>query len=327
MRAFLKQFGWFAFVQLLVAAAVVWSYRRQYPPDQNMLAASIDKQALIRTQASPRLILIGGSSMAYGVKSAEIAAACGRYPVNMGLHGALGLNWMLNESAPHIRKGDWVIVAPEYQQFTRISGATEYVVNMLEIDPRNALLLDRQQWAEALDRGFIQRFGKIARAVLGRPGRFFRTGTIKSSARLYHRRAGFNAHGDIVAHLTAKPPGLNERVFQFRYREELVTKSIARLNEFAADAERRGAKVFFSHPPLPEEIYASNRAELEKLEARLKSDLKLPQLDRLEELVFPIEDFFDTWYHLAAPGVEKRTKLLAERLANEKPNLEAARLR
>jgi hypothetical protein len=317
MRAFLKQFAAFALIQLLIAAAVFWSYRRQYPADQNMLAASIDKHALISTQASPRLIFIGGSSMAFGVKSAEVAAACVRHPVNMGLHGALGLSYMLNESEPFIRKDDWIILAPEYQQFARINGTTDYVVNMLEVNPANAALLESAQWAEAFDRGLLQRFGRMARSVLGKPGRFFREGQLSKAARPFHRRTGFNTHGDMAAHLDLKSPGLSEGVFRFRYREELVTQAIARMNDFAKSAEARGAKVFFSHPPLPREIFAVNREHLDKLEARLKAELKIPRLDRMDEHLYPIEDFFDTWYHLAAPGVEKRTRFLAERLAQQ----------
>src|SRR5204862_8067163 len=97
-------------------------YWRQYPPGQNFLAASIDKQSLIRTQTPPRLIFIGGSSMAFGVNSATIAEACGRRPVNMGLHAALGLKFMLREVESHVQPNDWIIVAPEYQQFIRGAG-------------------------------------------------------------------------------------------------------------------------------------------------------------------------------------------------------------
>lgn len=321
MRAFLKRFGLFVAIQLVIAAAVLWSYRRQYPSALNFLAASIDKHSLIRTQAPPRLIFIGGSSMAFGVNSAQIAEACGRRPVNMGLHAALGLKFMLSEVEPHIRRGDWIIVAPEYQQFIRMAGQSEMLVNMVEIDPSNARLLDSHQWADALDRGSIQRAGKITRAVIGRPGRFFRNNSMKTT-RPFYRRIGFFENGvfrngDMVAHLTVKSPKMTERQFQFRYREELVRDTIEQMNQFAKLAEARGAKAFFSHPPLPREVFEQNREQIDRLESELKSKLIMPQLDRVEELVFPITDFFDTWYHLAAPGVEKRSKLLAARMEQQ----------
>ena len=316
MRAFLKQIGLFIAIQLALALVITWSYRRQFPANQNFLAASIDKQALIRTQAPPRVIFIGGSSMALGLNSAQAAEACGRRPVNMGLHAALGLKFMFNEVRPHIQRGDWIVVAPEYQQFIRMSGQSEMLMNMLEVHPANALLLDTGQWATALDRGIIQRSGKIARAVIGRPGRFFRKNTI-GRTRLYYRRAGFNANGDMVAHWQLKSPGLKEREFTFRYRPEMVQDGIRQINEFARFAQARGATVFFSHPPLPREVYEPNRAQIDPLERDLNAGLMIPRLDTAEELVFPIEDFFDTWYHLAGSGVEQRTRLLASRLADK----------
>ena len=315
MHAFLKKFGLFLAIQLAIAIGVLWSYRRQYPPQQNFLAASIDKQALIRTQAPPRMIFIGGSSMAFGVDSARIAEACGRRPVNMGLHAALGLKFMLSEVEPHIRRGDWIIVAPEYQQFIRMAGQSEMLVNMVEIDPSNARLLDAEQWAAALDRGIIQRAGKITRSVIGRPGRFFRRNTIARNTRMYYRRGGFNANGDMVAHLGAQPRGMTEKQFSFRYREEMVRDTIQQINEFAEFAQARGATVFFSHPPLPREIFEPNRAQIDPLEKELRAKLTIPQLDTVDDLVFPIDHFFDTWYHLAAPGVERRSRLLASRMA------------
>lgn len=323
MRAFLKNVFWFAAIQLAIVAAVLWSYWRQYPPSQHFLASSIDKESLLRTQASPRLIFIGGSSMAFGVNSATIAEACGRHPVNMGLHAALGLKFMLKQSSPYIRSNDWIIVAPEYQQFVRASGQSEMLMNMLEANPRAARLLTREQWTTAMDVGFIQRFGKMTRAVLGRPGRFFRKNTIVSSSRLYYRRQGFNANGDVVAHLNAKSKGLREREFRFTHRDELVYETIADLNRFGEDAAARGAKVFFSHPPLPGEVFEQNRRVIHQLDASIKERLKIPQLDSADELVYPTEDFFDTWYHLAKTGVEKRTRFLAERMAQQ-ANLQRA---
>lgn len=317
MRAFIKQFGLFIAIQLVIAGSVLWSYYRQYPSAQNFLAASIDKHALLERQASPRLILIGGSSLAFGVNSATIAEACNRHPVNMGLHAALGLKFMLSEVEPHVRVDDWIIVSPEYQQFARLSGQSAWLVNILEIDSSNARYFDSQQWASVFDTGVIQRFGTITRSVFDRPGRFFSRNTFAVRARAHYRRYGFDRNGDMVAHLNQKPRGLSENEFQLRYRDEPVQEAISVVNHFARAAEARGAKVFFSHPPLPRKVFEQNHAAIDRLEAELKAKLIAPQLDSAEELVFPVEFFFDTWYHLASPGVDKRTKLLAARIAEQ----------
>ncbi len=322
MRTFLKKLAVFVAIQVAIIAAVLWSYRRQYPPSQNFLASDIDKQSLIRTQASPRLIFIGGSSMAFGVNSARVAEACGRRPVNMGLHAALGLKYMLAEVEPSLREGDWVIVAPEYQQFSKLSGNTEFLVNMFEIAPSHGRFFTREQWTAIFDEGFLKRFGKEARAVLKRPARFFDRGTI-GKTRPYYRRDGFNANGDVVAHLDVKSPKMSEKEFRLRHDEKSVRETVEVLNRFAEIVKQRGAHVWFSHAPLPQTVFEQNRRAVDELEATLAREVRIPQLDRAEELVFPYDHFFDTWYHLARPGVEKRTELLAVRMAEQRKALAA----
>jgi len=316
MHAFLNQSGLFIAIQIATATALLWSYRRQYPPSQNYLAASIDKQCLLRVQTDPRLIFVGGSSVAFGVDSARIAAACGRRPVNMGLHAALGLKWMLRETEQGLRPGDCVIVSPEYAQLSNLSGESQVLVNLLEIDIANASLLDRHQWAEAFDVGFVKRAGTITRAILGRPNRFFRTGSLTNSTSIY-LRPSFNANGDMVAHLSNHQPQISTPVHQFRYHEEMAREFLLVINAFAMRAKERGAQVFFSHPPLPEASFLQHRPEWDKLEKMLKAELKIPLLDCMDEMAFPSADFFDTWHHLASTGIEKRTTLLSGRIQRQ----------
>jgi len=316
MRGFLKKLLLFAAIQLAIAAVVIWSYRRQFPPSQHFLAADIDKQSLIQTQAAPRLIFIGGSSMAFGVNSARIAESCGRHPVNMGLHAALGLKYMLAEVQPHLRAGDWVIVAPEYQQFSKLGGNTEFLVNMIEIAPAHGRFFTREQWSGIFDSGFVKRFGRQLRAVAGRPSRLFDRGTI-GKTRPYYRRDGFNANGDVVAHLNVKPPRMSEREFRLRHDKASVRETVEVLNRFADVAKQRGVRVWFSHAPLPQPVFDQNRRAVDELEATLAREVRIPQLDRAEELAFPYDHFFDTWYHLSLRGVEKRTELLAARMAEQ----------
>jgi hypothetical protein len=121
----------------------------------------------------------------------------------------------------------------------------------------------------------------------------------------------------MMAHWNVKSPGVKEREFTFRYRPEPVRDGISLINEFSRFAQARGATVFFSHPPLPREVYDPNRAQIDPLEKELNAGLIIPQLDTAEELVFPLADFFDTWYHLAGSGVERRSQLLASRLAEK----------
>jgi hypothetical protein len=316
MKTFLRQAGVFLAIQLAMAGGIVALYAAKYPARMNYLAATVDKQQLLATQASPRLILVGGSSMAFGPDSAKLAAACGRQPVNMGLHGSAGLMLMLAEVEPHLRAGDWVVLSPEYEQFANPWGDSDMVANLVEIAPAKWRLLRAQHVKRLLDSGIQQRAGKVARVILGQPGRWFAPPGSEMRKKPFYRRDGFNPNGDMIAHWNVKAEGPGKHHVTFTYREEPVSETLAELRQFIVAARRRGATVFFSHPPIPEAEMTVKRAELLRLEQAL-GQLDIPRLDTLEETVFPPTMFFDTVYHLAAPGTERRTQLLAEKLKQE----------
>jgi hypothetical protein len=116
MRAFLLKLLTFLLIQaglfgLILASANLRS-------EQNYLAATLEKHARLKSAPSPRLILVGGSNLAFGINSEALGQALGREVVNMGLVGGLGLDFMLHEVAPAVRKGDLVLLSLEYDLFS-----------------------------------------------------------------------------------------------------------------------------------------------------------------------------------------------------------------
>ena len=62
-------------------------------PRPGYLAALDDKLELVRTVESPRVIFVGGSSVAFGIDSQVFEQGLGQPAINLGLHGALGLHF------------------------------------------------------------------------------------------------------------------------------------------------------------------------------------------------------------------------------------------
>src|SRR5438045_2669104 len=97
MKRFLAKLSVFIGVHAALVTVAFVLYVKRFPPQDSLYAASIDKISLLRTQASPRLIFVGGSSMAFGMDSALVANRCGFHPVNTGLHVGIGLEFMLGQ--------------------------------------------------------------------------------------------------------------------------------------------------------------------------------------------------------------------------------------
>src|SRR6476661_8416978 len=85
--------------------------------DNDYIAAVLEKDRLIRNTPSPKIILVGGSNLAFGVDSKLLQDSLRLPVVNMGLYAKLGLRYMLAQVKPYIRAGDIVVVVPEYDQF------------------------------------------------------------------------------------------------------------------------------------------------------------------------------------------------------------------
>ena len=69
------------------------------PPDPNSyFAAAIDKERLLAVTRAPRLLLVGGSNLAFGIDSEQIETITGLAVLNLGLHANVGLRLMLRQA-------------------------------------------------------------------------------------------------------------------------------------------------------------------------------------------------------------------------------------
>ena len=107
----------FVLASLVVLTGIALGQYDSRAQDDNYLAAVLEKDRIIRNAESPKIILVGGSNLAFGIDSKMMQDALRMPVVNMGLYAKLGLKYMLAQVRPYIRKGDIVVVVPEYDLF------------------------------------------------------------------------------------------------------------------------------------------------------------------------------------------------------------------
>src|SRR5262245_52969609 len=81
------------------------------------LAVTVDKEQRLRSADGPRIVFVGGSNLAFGLRSERVRRALRRNPVNMGLYANFGLPFMFREAQAGLRKGDVVVLSLEYDYF------------------------------------------------------------------------------------------------------------------------------------------------------------------------------------------------------------------
>ena len=310
MKSFLLKLTVYLGVLAAFLAFVFAAYTKKFPPEKSFYMASRDKHLRLETLPSPRLIFIGGSSMAFGMDSGLVGQRLGFHPVNMGLNAGVGLEFMLQEEEPFVRPGDVVLLAPEYNTFEKFyHPEPEYVVRLIECRPSVLRALTAGQLKYLLDYGYLHHLGRVIRTVGGQSERILDGGNYQHT-----QRHSFNENGDVVSHHNVVGPKLGANRFKFTASPVAFT-AIEHLNRFERKCQARGARVFYSHPPYEQRSHELNRATIAQLDGLLRARLQIPMLETVEDMVYPTEDFFDTEYHLNLKGKLKRSEKIAASLA------------
>lgn len=311
MKRFLAKLVCLVGFHFAVLAVVFALYVKRFPPSQSFYAGSLDKHQLLATSASPRLVFVGGSSMALGMDSELVARPLGFNPINMGMNVAIGLEFMLDEVLPSLKTGDVVVLAPEYHAMQKFyQGNPEYISRLVECRPSLLRGLAFTYWKRLLDRGYLQHLGLVYRTMAGwHMGQAPFDGVTNQ----YNSRQAFNQFGDVIAHHGVEIRRGSPLRFEFTSLANAET-AIAHMNRFYRDCRRRGVRVFFSHPPYERRFFDLYQPQLAQLETLLKNKLEIPMLDSAEEMTFAKDEIFDVEYHLNLPGKLRRSQQVAQRL-------------
>jgi hypothetical protein len=306
MRTFVFKVLAFVLLQAALVGAIVSPYR---PNPTLFWAATTLKHDRLEALRGPRLILIGGSNVAFGVDSAQLERALGMPVVNMGLDAGVGLDFLLNEVVHGLSPGDVVVLSPEYELFLGLrSGQAASLARVIEQRPASVRYLAWVNVQVLLDYGFgffhwifINAGRELDRRVITGP----------------YGLSTFNDYGDAVWHIDRLPrPQLAIAMERFK-RSPFDATALDVVNHFHRHAQDCGATVYLTFPPLPD-YYASDRRVAE-VEQRFASRLSVPVLNRPADMFFPVKQFFDTEYHLLRHARDVRTARLISALAERHP--------
>jgi hypothetical protein len=305
MRRFVTHALVFALLQLAILIAL-W---RACPDDpDHYMAATLDKHARLRAADSPRVIFVGGSSVGFSVDSRPFEAL-GLAPVNMGLSDGLGLAFMLGEVESQLRPGDVVVIAPETQLFWTGS-QDDAVWAVLQRRPASLACLAQagpRALADVSDQG-LHFFARKVRCAAHQM-------TTDRELPTIYRRSSFDEFGDFVAHRD-RPPKHEQGIDRPWPAPDTVDleRSITQLRAFADTCEQVGAHCFIAWCPIRDQRLAGAAELFELLDTRLREDVKLPMLERVDEAGHPEQAFFDRGPHLTGEAAAARSTRLATRL-------------
>jgi hypothetical protein len=266
----------------------------------SLLYGKVNKDLLLENTPSPRIIFVGGSNLSFGLNSSMIKDSLGLNPINTAIHASLGLIYMLDSSLPHIRRGDIVVVVPEYAQYF---GDIAY--------GREELL--RTSWGIDGLKGFASLNAKqLYNVVPLIPKYIFSKFSLAEHQKFkpnpVYSSNSFNKYGDAYKHWTMQA----KKVKPFKkLPKELNEDVIVALKKYRSSIQNKGAYLFLSYPSCQASSFDISKTAISSIEKVLKYN-KFNLLGYPERYRMPDSLMFDTPYHLSKKGVDTRTKLLIE---------------
>jgi len=298
----MKNFSIKALLFLLLQCSIGYALMHRYQPTHpnHYIAATSAKEHRLATAPSPKIVLIGGSNLAFGPDSSEISRVFGMPVVNMGLHGALLLDFHMNQTDGGLRKGDIIVISPEIH-----SSFTEKESNWFQM-----------QFMIEQDRSMIFHFSKdvlmdLSDMGLQYPNHVLRNRTFKPTPQWPYTADSFNEVGDISA-LSDIFTAQEYQITNYRFVRYHASRAIQSVNAMTKRWEDRGVTVLFTWPSIWQEMYDRSPDQYDKLEEFAKTHLDTTPILGIKESLLPAEQFWNTPYHLNSRGRESRTKLLID---------------
>jgi hypothetical protein len=300
---------------LLCAYATVAAFVLFVPEVNDYHRASAMKHERLAALPAPKIVLAGGSNLAFGIDSAMIEAATGRKVVNMGMDGFLGVRFLLAEVEPYVKASDLVVIALEHDSYViPIEGNPDNQLAIVKANPGALEYLTTQQKLAILKASHVVAHAKVDRLIVD----FSQTVQqkllgIESKSQLAEHVgsfAGFNAQGDLTSHLDIRYPGKPMDGMDLR---RAAIEPVARLmHEFEQRMQKRNVTVMFSYPPVAEPYFKRYRKNIESIDAALRSEPGAHVPSRPDTFELPEDLFFDTVYHVRREGRAIRTRKLVD---------------
>lgn len=268
------------------------------------------KQERLMSTPGKRIVLIGGSSVPFSMKSDVIAAHFPEYEVvDFGLYADMGTVVMLDWARANVHEGDIYLIMPEqHEQTLSTYFSGENVWQALDGAFGNLPLLSSK------------RFEKLVAAFPAFAGRklFYYVNGTPSGDTIY-TRSSFNEYGDIACE--GREYNIMEQGYNPNDPISFSTSVIAEdfiqeMNAFAQDVTGQGATVYYHFPAMNQlaVLNGTTRADIDTYYDYLKKKLDFPVSGNPHNSILDSGWFYDTNFHLNESGAIYYTRQMVEDL-------------
>ncbi len=277
--------------------------------DDLYLGELADKYARLRSlDDENKIIVIGGSSVAFGINSQMMEEYLDTNVVNFGLYGPLGTTVMMDLTRGHIREGDIVILAPETDSQTMsMTFNGEGIWECCDSDFTMLFKIRAHNWGDMLGSFWTYAAKKYQFYLYGKP-----------QADGVYDHDSFDEYGDVIF-------SREEPVMEDWYDTEVLVdldpsivedEFLDYLNDYIAYCERQGATVYFSWPPMNALAVQQDLQGILEYATYIRENIDCQIISDITDYIMDAGYFYDTNYHVTDRGVVAHTAQLIQDIKN-----------
>lgn len=261
------------------------------------------KSALARDDDSPRLVVIGGSSALFSVRSDVLQEETGLRSINFAVHAGLKIAYTLHRAKEVLRENDLALLALEYQQYDYDGLPNQLIADLVLGFDRSFLdrysILDQLQFylGVSMERRILTFFGLIEE----------------------NESWEMTEGGDAAFNYKANRKPRHQRAVQKAQPTQALVKGLgsnrawSELETFIAWCRERNIDIAVTFQPLLDR--AEHRSTVAKQTfAQIRAFFSQHSISILSdplEMIYPADDFFDTALHLTREAAEIHTHRIA----------------
>lgn len=277
--------------------------------DYDYDSAMADKYMKLKNTEGKRIILVGGSSLTFGLDSALIKDAFSNYEViNFSCSFLYGMLPVFDLLRNNVHEGDIVIFAPEYYEPMYAVRETITMANWQYLESNYGILDDLNIKNNPIILNSFTNYLNKKRGLL--PGKLVNADSV-------YVRSGINGYGDLTVYRE------NRGVFEPELPQISILTDVGmgNYNNLCKELSQKGASCLFSFPPLSmgsstrDYLVSASQNFVDTLRAKLDSNY-CTIISDFSGYLFEPQYFFDNFYHLTLDGAVLRTNQIIADLKN-----------
>ena len=304
----------FIIITILLIPIILISFAFGLSPqyDRSFYGGMAIKYDRLKSTSGRKVVIIGGSSLAFGLRSDLLEQELGIPVINFGLYANLGTKYMLDVAEDFIGKDDIVIIAPE-QNSQALSLYFNAEAVWYSVDGNYDILkkIDSNNAGDML--------GKFFTFVSGKFG--YWTNDNKPNPEGVYNVESFNDLGDIVYErpYNTMKDGYDESTLISFDKSVIDVEFIDYINAYGAAIAKAGATAYYAFSPMNVKALTADSDEDAILEYYdyLRDKLNLTIVGNPLSHILDNDWFYDSNFHLNDAGAVYYTALLAQEIKAE----------